>query len=553
MNKERQFTTDKKAVEIRQEQFYTTEQLGPKQSMTPEGFLLCEDVPLARPGEMIYGPDETPIEADGHDVVRITRTADELFRPETIASFNGKPVTNDHPPEDVTPENWSRYAKGVLINVRKGTGDNEGLLVGDLIVHDPETIRDIRNDKREVSLGYDADYRKTGPGRGEQSLILGNHVALVERGRCGPRCAIHDHDTLTDKEATMPGAIKSAVSVRRTLSSAHVRRVLDNAMLEMERLEGGEQTTLSKDEAGEYGTNLTGEGLSHIHIHLEGSTAPAGKTGAITTGGEGDTQDNYPTGPEFPEDPNAGNDPNRMGVNDNPMEMRLQALEAAIQSILQHLQGAGAGAPQAAPMGHGEPDGDEPGSAAQAPGNSPRAPEQDADIGEEEAEEVAEEVNDAMHGNMPPMTKDAARKVRDSAPLEGSFRMLAADAEILIPGFRVPTFDSAMHPVDTIQAMCNLRKKALDLAYMTQDGKSTIDQVLRGRSFDSHTMDCKCLKKTFDAAVAIRRAVNNAPAFRTADGAGIARAHHSPNGFQVVGAVTSVEELNALHKQHYAR
>ncbi len=42
--------------------FYTVASLSPKRHMTPEGFLICEDVPVARIGEQIYGPDETPIQ-----------------------------------------------------------------------------------------------------------------------------------------------------------------------------------------------------------------------------------------------------------------------------------------------------------------------------------------------------------------------------------------------------------------------------------------------------------------------------------------------------------
>ena len=41
--------------------FYTTARIGPKRSTTKEGYLICEDVPLARVGTMEYGPGETPI------------------------------------------------------------------------------------------------------------------------------------------------------------------------------------------------------------------------------------------------------------------------------------------------------------------------------------------------------------------------------------------------------------------------------------------------------------------------------------------------------------
>lgn len=516
--------------------FYTTEQLGPKQSITPEGFLLCQDVPLARPGEMIYGPDETPIEAGSDGIVRITRTLDELLKPETIASFNGKPVTNEHPEEDVTPDNWRKLAVGTLMNVRAGTGDNQGFLVGDMLITDKEAINDVRNDKREVSLGYDADYKKTGPGQGEQANILGNHVALVERGRCGPRCAIHDHDSQTlGKENDMGNEVQ-----RRRLSSATVRRVIDKAvqdsLLEMERMEGGEQSGLSKDEAGEYGKPLTGEGMQHIHIHLNETSAPAGKTGSL---GVEKAHDEFPDDGDLEQGQAAR-------TNDDPYEARFQKIEGTLAAILQHLTGGegaeGGGEDGAGPaMGHGEPDGDEPGSAAQAPGNSPMAPEQ---IQDSEAEELAEEL-EASTGT--PTTKDAARKVRDSQPLQSSYQDLIADCEILVPGFRVPTYDAKAHPVDTIYRMCGTRKKALDLAYMTAEGKQAIDTAMRGRVFDSSVMDCRCIRKTFDAAVAVRAATNNASAPLQV---GIS------NNVQLSASthkVLSGEDLNNIYKAHYGR
>ncbi|WP_144156547.1 DUF2213 domain-containing protein [Paraburkholderia sp. BCC1885] len=176
--------------------FYSVEQLGPKQSLTPEGYLLCLDVPASRTGQMIYGPDETPVKADGEEFVRINRTDEEVFRPDAMASLNGKSVTNDHPDEDVSPANWKELEKGVVMNPRRGKGSEDDLLFVDLLIKDPDTIQAVRDGKREVSAGYDAEYFQTGPGQGEQRNILFNHVALVEKGRCGPRCAIGDHASI---------------------------------------------------------------------------------------------------------------------------------------------------------------------------------------------------------------------------------------------------------------------------------------------------------------------------------------------------------------------
>jgi hypothetical protein len=53
--------------------FYAPEKIGDKQSLTPDGFLLCEAVPVARVGMQIYGPDETPIPVGPDGITRIHR------------------------------------------------------------------------------------------------------------------------------------------------------------------------------------------------------------------------------------------------------------------------------------------------------------------------------------------------------------------------------------------------------------------------------------------------------------------------------------------------
>ncbi|KAB0593111.1 DUF2213 domain-containing protein [Cupriavidus gilardii] len=174
---------------------YTVHRLGPKRALTPEGFLLCEDVPVARTGEMLYGPGEVPVEPGPDGLIRISRTPDEVFRPETLASCIGKPVTLDHPEDFVTPANFAALGKGSMLNLRRGAGIEDDLLIADLLITDQAAIDAIQNDGiEEVSLGYEADYEQVSPGRGVQRNIVVNHVALVERGRCGPRCAIGDKE-----------------------------------------------------------------------------------------------------------------------------------------------------------------------------------------------------------------------------------------------------------------------------------------------------------------------------------------------------------------------
>lgn len=158
---------------------------------TPEGYLVCKNVPIARVGHQEYLGAEFkgPVADRLYDV---TRPEQEVFDKAAIASFEGKPVVDEHPDEDVTPENYSRYMKGVCREVRRGEGDLQNCLIGDLIIYDRALIDKIKNGKREISCGYDCLWCQTGDRSFEQREIRGNHIAVVNRGRAGHKIAIRD-------------------------------------------------------------------------------------------------------------------------------------------------------------------------------------------------------------------------------------------------------------------------------------------------------------------------------------------------------------------------
>lgn len=214
--------------------FYTVQKLGPKRSLTPEGFLLCEEVPVARTGEMLYGAGEVPVEPGPDGLIRISRTPDEVFRAETLASCIGKPVTLDHPDDFVTPANFAALGKGAMLNLRRGAGIEDDLLIADLMVTDQAAIKAIQDDGiEEVSLGYEADYEQVSPGRGVQRNIVVNHVALVERGRCGPRCAIGDKEPEDMKtKDSKPKGKRTWMDRLRTAFKAQDAEALEEAIEE---------------------------------------------------------------------------------------------------------------------------------------------------------------------------------------------------------------------------------------------------------------------------------------------------------------------------------
>nr|WP_285860322.1 DUF2213 domain-containing protein [Brevibacillus sp. MER 51] len=167
---------------------------------TPEGFLICHNVPIARTGWYEYLGKEIGAEDQRDELVKVYRSPDEVFSPAAIASFEGKVLTDEHPTEPVTPINALRYTKGVVQNVRRGSGGDADLLLADLVVYDHNLINEIQDGKREVSCGYDCVYEAMEDGTYHQRQICGNHVAVVHSGRAGDRVAIQDSKSLENNQ-----------------------------------------------------------------------------------------------------------------------------------------------------------------------------------------------------------------------------------------------------------------------------------------------------------------------------------------------------------------
>lgn len=203
---------------------------------TPEGYLLAIGVPIGRIGEMEYGPGETPISVGNDGIVRISREEKELFKPETIASFEGKPFTIGHPAQFVDPENWKELAKGIVQNVRRGTGEFKDDLLADILITDAIAISLVENGKRQLSCGYEAEYVHTGPGIGIQKNIIGNHLALVEEGRAGDAYKINDHKGESSMNKKLEAALKKIFG-----------KTSDEIMKEAEDKEAAEKAAENKD------------------------------------------------------------------------------------------------------------------------------------------------------------------------------------------------------------------------------------------------------------------------------------------------------------------
>jgi hypothetical protein len=434
---------------------------------------------------MIYGPGEVPVEVGSDGIARVYRSDDALFNDETMASLNAKPIVIDHPDDDVAPTNWSGLSKGIGLSPRRGEGEDSDCLVVDLLVTDREAIQLLtETPNMEISLGYDADYEQTGPGTAEQSAIIFNHIALVERGRCGPRCAVGDSLTTT-KGPNMPAPrVKVTTKTVRTRATVapSIRKAFkdaENAALEAMGIDPDEP---DGDEDQDSPAGDPGNGDTHIHIHQAGDNPPA---------------DPAPTQDE----PGAGGD----------METRMAALEASVAKIVQMLSGQAGGA---APVGDA------------------------ADPGEVDLD------------NDDPAPDTKAVTTVDSAALATSYQETLALAEVLVPGFRMPTFDAAKPRRHTVDTMCAMRRKALSLVYATSAGQQLVNSVAgktKDAALDLDAMDCKMVAPLFKAAAGAQSLLNNRAA--TGDAG---RLPADPAKSKNAGPQT-LSELNEFNAKYYAQ
>lgn len=212
-------------------QYFFTTRLGKTRFEMADGSLLCKDVPIARTGAQVYDESELPgIIGDDDGEIVVTRDADEVFRLETLASFEGMAFTLGHPKDMVNPGNWKDYSHGHIQNVRRGTGEQSDLMLCDIHIKTAEAIQQVMDGLEQISMGYDAEYDQQGPGQARQHSIIGNHCAGVPNGRAGIRCSIGDSRFMTTKNQGWLSQLKRAIKTR---DADGLAELVDNAPVEL--------------------------------------------------------------------------------------------------------------------------------------------------------------------------------------------------------------------------------------------------------------------------------------------------------------------------------
>lgn len=152
---------------------------------TPEGYLTVK-VPITRPGVFPYQRQDGTVQMEA-------KLPDEIFSDRTIESARSKPVTDEHPNEPVTLDNYKTYAKGMSHTDAKV---KDLKLYVSLTITDKELIQKIYDGKNEISIGFLSDVvaekgtYNSQPYDYVQRNIEINHIAIVDQGRAGPEVAI---------------------------------------------------------------------------------------------------------------------------------------------------------------------------------------------------------------------------------------------------------------------------------------------------------------------------------------------------------------------------
>lgn len=155
-----------------------------KAEYTEEGYLVDKPI-LTRCGIFEYtNPDGS--------IRRELRLPEEVFDPESLASYKAKPIVVTHDAGLITKDNVGENQIGTIMS--EGIKDGDAVRA-EITIFDTDEMK--RSGYKELSLGYNLDLDET-PGvyKGQkydavQRAIRINHLALVENARAGEKARLN--------------------------------------------------------------------------------------------------------------------------------------------------------------------------------------------------------------------------------------------------------------------------------------------------------------------------------------------------------------------------
>lgn len=207
-----------------------------KTRRTADGYLVA-DAKVARVGIQEYLGSE--VGRPDMPIVRVYRPESEVFGRDALGTYAHRPMTNNHPKEAVTADNWKTYSVGQTGGdvVR----DGEYVRVP-LVLMDSAAIADYEAGKRELSMGYEAEIvfqdGETADGQKYDAIqknLRMNHLALVDKARGGDQLRIGDK-----RAPDAPDHAQTVINEEGRQMADNLRKVIIDG-LTIETTEQGEQ------------------------------------------------------------------------------------------------------------------------------------------------------------------------------------------------------------------------------------------------------------------------------------------------------------------------
>lgn len=165
------------------------------------GFWFIKHNPISKEGVFPYLGHTISDECEPNKIYKVYRPASTLK--DSVETWDNppKPFIEDH---EMLGEGFAAIDDRPVQGVINNPSFENGVLYADITVYSEDLKQSIENGKKELSLGYFCKYKKErGVFKGEvydyvQYDMVGNHVALVDAGRCGSDVKVFDHKCTMD-------------------------------------------------------------------------------------------------------------------------------------------------------------------------------------------------------------------------------------------------------------------------------------------------------------------------------------------------------------------
>lgn len=244
-------------------------------------------------------------------IERHLRLPEEVFAPDSLASFERKPVTRGHPWfKRVDASTWRDAAVGIADQVRP---HDDGLHVAArMLIQDARTIEAIDAGERQVSCAYyfkrepipDGKWTDTDGVLGTKGAVIladliqreirGNHHAIVTAGRAGPTAAIRldSADIISEparlgedqdmKPEEVQALIDKAMKAKEEQHQAQLKMAQDAADKAASALASTaaerDQLKLAQDAADKAAAAARVKAMVDLHAERLGAVGEAGQT-----------------------------------------------------------------------------------------------------------------------------------------------------------------------------------------------------------------------------------------------------------------------------------